>query len=211
MLRAALFLSLAILGAPAAAEISRCLATVNGGEVVVDYDRESAAPVTRRERALGWPGRAWNRAWGSPPACDSGVLIAYLGQTLAADEIEGYCLAEDPDAATFLLVPGERNYRGRCRRTACERVNAAAGDAVAASGTVARTVADIATGRSDSRLSAVAHSSGAAILSGNAGPISTALSGIGPGVLAVLTAPATLAAAAVSVVTVGGVVYVCHD
>ena len=209
MLRAALFLILFAI--PAAAETSRCLATVNGSEVVVDYEPASAAPVTRRERALGWPGRVWNRAWGTPPACDSGVLIAYLGQTLAADEIEGYCLAADAEAETFLLVPGERNYRGRCRRTACERVNAAAGDALAASGAVARTVTDIATGRSDSRLSAVAHSSGAAILSGNAGPISTALSGIAPSVVAVLTAPATLAAAAVSVVTIGGVVYVCHD
>ena len=211
MTRMALALVLATLAAPDAAENLRCLATINGSEVTVEYEPGSAAPVTRRERALGWPGKAWNRAWGTPPACDSGVVIAYLGQTLAADEIEGYCLAEEDETGTFLLVPGERNFRGRCRKTACQRVNAAADDALAASGALARTVTDVATGRSDSRLSAVAHSSGAAILSGNAGPLSAALSGIGPGVMAILTAPATLAAAAVSVVTIGGAVYVCHD
>lgn len=197
--------------APAWAENQRCLSTVNGSPVVIEYDPATAQPVTRRERLLGWPSRTWNRTWGEPPACDSGVVIAQLGQTLAADEITGYCLAGDPGDGTFLLVPGERNFRGRCRRTACERVNAAADDAVAASGTVARAVADVATGRSDSRLAAVAHSSGAAILTGNAGALGTALSGIGSSAMAVLTAPAAMAAAAVSVVTIGGAVYVCHD
>ena len=210
-MRVALFTILLLVAQPVSAETRRCLATVNGSEVTVEYEPSSAAPVTRRERVLGWPGKAWNRAWGSPPTCDSGVVIAYLGQTLASDEIQGYCLAPDDASESFLLVPGERNFRGRCRKTACERVNAVKDDALAASGAVARTVTDVATGRSDSRLSAVAHSSGAAILSGNAGPISTALSGIAPSVVAVLTAPATLAATAVSVVTIGGAIYVCHD
>ena len=201
----------AILANPAWAEMERCLATVNGGEVVIDYDPALASPTTRRERILGWPGKAWNRAWGAPVTCDSELTILYLARHLPGEEIDGYCLAADEETGSFLLVPGERNFRGRCRKTTCERVNEAKDDALSASATVARTVTDVATGRSDSRLGAVAHSSGAAILSGNAGPVSTALSGIGPGVATVLTAPATLAAAAVSVVAIGGVVYVCHD
>ena len=208
---APILLAAAMLAAPASAEMKRCLATVNGSEVAIDYDPTLSAPASRRERLLGWPGKTWNRAWGSPPACDSELTILYLAQSLPSEEIDGYCLARDEETESFLLVPGERSFRGRCRKTTCERVNDARDDAVTASAKVTRTVADVATGRSDSRVGAVAHSSGAAILTGNAGPISTALSGIGPGVAAVLTAPATLAAAAVSVVTIGGAVYVCHD
>ena len=202
---------LALAASPAAAETRRCLATVNGSEVSIDYDPALTEPVSRRERLLGWPGRTWDRAWGAPPACDSALTILYLAQSLPGEEIDGYCLARDGETDSFLLVPGERGFRGRCTKTTCERVNDVREDAVTASAKVARTVADVATGRTDSRIGAVAHSSGAAILSGNAGPVSAALSGIGPTVVAVLTAPATLAAAAVSVVTIGGVVYVCHN
>lgn len=203
----ATFVVLLALAAPAAAETRRCLATVNGSQVSITYDPALAEPISRRERLVGWPGQAWRRAWGAPPACDSELTILYLAQHLAGDEIDGYCLAQDDATDSFLLVPGERNFRGRCRRTTCERVNAAAEDAMAAG----RAVADIATGRTNSRVGAVLHSSGAAIVSGQAGSIGTALGSVGSSVAAALTAPAVMAAAAVSVVTVGGAVYVCRD
>lgn len=60
-------------------------------------------------------------------------------------------------------------------------------------------------------ISAVAHSSGAVILTGSSGYIAGTLGTIGSSALAVLTAPAALTAAAVSVVAVGGTVYYCSS
>ncbi|NRB19679.1 MAG: ankyrin repeat domain-containing protein [Rhodobacteraceae bacterium] len=60
-------------------------------------------------------------------------------------------------------------------------------------------------------MTAVTHSSGAVILTGSSGYIAGTLGTVGSGALAFLTAPATLTAAAVSVVAFGGSVYYCHS
>ncbi|MGB3313767.1 MAG: hypothetical protein WBB85_05105 [Albidovulum sp.] len=52
--------------------------------------------------------------------------------------------------------------------------------------------------------------SGAVILSGTGGQLAGALTNLGSTAMAMLTAPATLTAAAVTVVAVGGTLYVCH-
>ncbi len=59
-------------------------------------------------------------------------------------------------------------------------------------------------------VTAVAHSSGAVILTGGAGYIAATLGTAGATTVGVLTAPATMAAAAVSLVAVAGAVYVCE-
>lgn len=60
-------------------------------------------------------------------------------------------------------------------------------------------------------ITAVAHSSGAVILTGSAGYIGGTLGTIGASTIAALTAPATLVAASTSVIALGGAVYYCSE
>ena len=60
-------------------------------------------------------------------------------------------------------------------------------------------------------ITVVTHSSGAVILTGSSGYIAGTLGTVGSSALAFLTAPATLTAAAVSVVALGGTVYYCSS
>ncbi|ETX29496.1 hypothetical protein [Roseivivax isoporae] len=201
----------AFLALPGLAAAETCLARVNHQDVVVDTEAVAADGAGLRERMRAWPSRTWKRAWGAPPACDSRTLIAYLGREVPAEDLDGYCLADDPSGGGDLLVPGVRNYRGRCTVTTCDRVNAAAGGTAAAAGRVVDVVTrrDVEAGQS--RTGAVLHASGAAILSGTASGIAGTLSGAASSVATALAAPAVAGAAAVSVVAIGGAVYLCHD
>ncbi|SHJ30485.1 hypothetical protein SAMN04488012_10760 [Palleronia salina] len=191
---------------PALAE-DLCRAEVNSTTLTIDRDALDAPRPGLRERAAGWAALGLDRVRGRPPACDSETLIAFLAREVPEDDLSGYCLLPD-DLLGFLLVPGERTYRGRCARTACERVNTARDTAVG----IAGTATDIATGRAEgqSRTNAVLHASGAAILSGSAASIASSVgTGASGAVSAALAAPALAGAAAVSLVAVGGAVYLC--
>ncbi len=192
------------------AQQETCVARVNHLDVVIAAGSlgNDAAASSRRERLQSWPGRQWNRARGRPPACDSLTAITFLAQYLEIEETDGYCLSNDEEAG-FLLVPGERNYRGRCRATACERVNMAMDETIETAGSIAGIVTG--TQRPTSGIAGFAHSSGAMLLSGNAASVTAALGNVAAGVTTALSAPAVMTAAAVSVVAVGGAVYVCND
>ncbi len=196
----------------ASAQDSQCGTTVNATEIVIHPD-DYGAQATRRERLTRWPGKALSGLIGGLPDCDSATVIAYLAQTTAARDVDGYCLAED-DATGFLLVPGERTYRGVCRRTTCERVNTVRDGAISGAGAVARTAGRIAVGAPDgpaeAAATAVAHGSGAAMVTGTAGNLATALGSAGGALVTALGAPVVAAAAAVTVVAVGGTVYICR-
>ena len=189
------------------AEAERCRAYVNGDEVVVESENfpTFADNVGAREKLLAWPSRTWNKAWGTPAACDSGVLFDYLATTVPTEEIDGYCLA--PAEAGFVLVPGERNFRGQCKKTVCERVNTTVDETTDLTRTLAKSALETAT--QPENLSTVAHKSGAFILSGTAGTVAANLSTAGTTLLAALSTPAAIAAVGVSVVAVGGTVYMC--
>lgn len=196
---------------PAKAQTRDCVARVDHLDVVIAAGTVSADDASLRERLLGWPGRQWDRARGTPPACDSAVTIAFHGAILALDDAENMCLARDPADHGYILVPGTRNYRGRCARTACERVNMLRDDGFA----LAASIGGLVTGREiDSPtdgLAAVAQSTGAMLLTGQSGFLIEALGQGATALGSALSAPAVATAAAVTVVAVGGVVYVCHD
>ena len=210
MLRPALFaLTLALtalISAPASAE--RCRAEVNGAEVVVEAENFAnfAEEVGARERLINWPARKWSSLWGAPPACDSGVLFDYLATTVPLDQIDGYCLTATPEDGHF-LIPGARNYRGYCKKTFCERVNTTKEETVEISKNIARSVVDRLS--QPENLRAVAHKSGAFILTGGASALSANLATTGSTLATALATPAALAATGVSVVAVGGAVYMC--
>ncbi len=207
MLRLAFVVSLAFCASSARAE--RCSAVVNGSEVVVNSANFTtfADDVKRREKLRNWPSAKWNKAWGTPPACNSGVLYDYLATTVPTAEIADYCLTSTDDDGYF-LIPGPRNYRGMCRKTVCERVNTTVDETTAISAAIARDALQKA--RAPGAASAVAHKSGALILSGTAGTIATNLGTTGTAVITALSTPVALAAVGVSVVAVGGTVYMCR-
>lgn len=209
---ALLALTLAFLAGPVLAQDRACIARVNHLDIAIAPGAILADPdPSLRERLLTWPGNLWNRAWGQPAACDSETTIAYLAGILALDEIDTHCLAEAPGDGGWLLVPGERNFRGRCYRTICDRVNETADSGA----DLARGITRLATGEEVDTLgegvTAFASASGAMMVTGRASLVLAAL-GEGAGALfTVLSAPAAAGAAAVSVVAVGGAVYVCRD
>lgn len=190
-----------------AALADQCRATVNGDEVVIEADNFAtfAEDVKTREKLMSWPNRTWNRAWGSPVPCDSGVLYDYLATTVPDTDVTGYCLTNSAEAGYF-LIPGERTYKGTCKTTLCEKVNTTKDQGVGIASSIARTAANNAR---EAGLNAIKHGSGAMILSGTASSVSASLGTAGSTALTALSSPAVLAAAGVSVVAVGGAVYLC--
>jgi hypothetical protein len=203
-------LTLALVLAAGDAAAQTCVARVNAQELIIVPEAIAAPRAGLRERLSMWPSRTWDRAWGERVACDGATVTAFLARTMQLDQTEGYCLAEGDDAEGWLLVPGSADYRGRCRATACERVNAAAGVA----GDVARTVASIATlgrvGSVGEGVEAVAHGTGAMLLTGGPAAVAASLTEAAASVSAAVTAaPVAAGAAAVTVIAVGGGVYLC--
>ena len=209
---AAALLTLAAAGASHAESL--CLAEVNGNEIVIDRDLlgDDAPKASLRERAFNWSASRIDALRGTPPACESELLINFLGTQVAADEVDGYCLMPNEEQG-FLLVPGERNFRGRCAKTTCDRVNVAKSTAVditlKAAG-LKETPPQPAETETDP-LRGIVHSSGAAILKGGSAYIASSLGSATTGLATALSTPAILAAATVSVVAVGGAVYLCSE
>lgn len=191
----------ALILAAGAAEAQSCVARVNAQELIIVPDAFDAPAPGMAERLTTWPRRTWDRAWGERTACDSATITRFLGLTLALEETKGFCLAEDGEEG-WLLVPGEANFRGRCRVSVCERVNAGADFA----GDVAAGITDALVPGAldpDSGVEAVAHGTGSLILSGRGPAVLTALGEAG----AMMANPIGLT----SVVAVGGAVWLCSD
>jgi len=205
--------ALLLCAAPAAAQAQArdCVARVNHQEVEISAGviPTDSIDLTLRERLLGWPRRTTSRLTGNAPPCDSQTTIAFLAAILAIDQTEGLCLAWDEDDSGYLLVPGEQNYRGRCQKTVCDRVNMLRDDALGTAATVGQLVTQGLT--TDTGLRGLAHDSGAFLLSGRSGLMREALGQGAAALGGALSTPAVLTAAAVTVVAVGGAVYVCTE
>jgi len=192
---------------PAPAAQARCTATIQGQAVTLAYDPDDPAiaeSLTLRERATATAGLGGD-------ACPGLVVLRHLTPDLDDGERGAFCLVrEDGDVTGF--SQGERTAGLACAetRTVCERVNASAETAREIAGleedaTLGETAGAAARGAAELRERA-----GATILSGPGGFLANTLGGAGSALAGVLTAPATLAAAAVTVVAVGGAVYICR-
>ncbi len=197
-------LALALCATGAAAQ--QCRTFVNGSEIVIDQGSvETDTKAKLRERAVRWPSKTWNKAWGTPPPCKSTVTIAYLAQNAPEVDVAAHCLSTLDDGS-FLLVPGKRNFRGLCRKTVCERVNTTKDEAIGITSRVVGTVKNTVAG-----VSSVAHSSGATLLTGSSGYIASQLGTAGSTALSAAATPATLTIVAVGAVGIGGAIYLCRE
>ncbi len=197
---AALFFS-----TPAFASV--CQTTVEGIDLQIDNETVtvSPAPATRRERLLNFPARSFDWVTGDIRQCDSHEVFAFLTEI---EDVSDMCLQTTDADTGYLLVPGDRNFRGRCSGGGvCEKVNGTKEVLSSATGAVVGTVL----GTGDSTLSKVTHSSGAVLLSGTGASISSTLGTAATSAAGVMYAPVALTAAAVTAVAVGGAVYVCSE
>jgi hypothetical protein len=209
----ALAMLLTVAATAAAAQERNCVARVNQQNIIIVAGTviDGKPRVTWRERMLNWSSRQWNETWGKPVACDSATTIAFLAGMMSVEDTAGYCLVETADETGYLLVPGTANFRGMCRATACDRVNMLRDEAVG----VAARLTEIVTGRqvetASDGIAAVAHGSGAMLLSGQTPIVVEALGQTAAGLGTALASPAAVAAAGVTVVAVGGAVYLCSN
>ncbi len=205
-MRFVLLLVFSLMGA--AAQAQSCATRVNSQELIIVPEAMGAPSPGLRERLRMWPSRTWDRTWGDRVDCDSAAIVHFLATTMRLDQTEGYCLAED-DRHGWLLVPGARNYRGRCTKTVCDRVNVVA-DGMELLG---KTMMSLAAGRqvdSDGEaVTAVAHGTGAVLVSGQAPAVAASLGQSAATLGAALSVPAAAGAAAVTVIGVGGAFYLC--
>lgn len=145
--------------------------------------------------------------------CPSYVVLAYAAPDATNAQHKLFCLSYDKTTEQYLgFEEGVQNAYGLCKqpkRSFCERVSASTTAAASIAGFGSGVVGSAVGSANVAGVSVVAHSSGAYILTGTSGYIAGTLGTIGASALAVLTAPATIAGAAVSVVALGGAVYVC--
>ncbi|MCT4333801.1 hypothetical protein MU516_13105 [Paracoccus sp. YLB-12] len=147
--------------------------------------------------------------------CPSYVMLASLTPDMTPSQRDLFCLDYEKDAKTYQgFQMGEANAYGVCvqpTKAFCSRVNDAKTAAVAITGFATGAVGGTVGATAATGTTVVAHSSGAAILTGSGGYIAGTLGTIGTTAIGILTAPVTVTAAAVSVVAVGGAVYVCSE
>lgn len=199
-----ILLLLALLPLPALAETKACLTSIDGAEMAVMYDTRDASLKenrTTRERLFGTLGKI---------TCPGFVTLREMTPGLTDAERQPFCLNYDKERKTYTGFDlGERDAWLSCRAPSgrfCRSVNATK----EAAGQVAGAIGRAATGQGgDGGTSFVDTASGAVIASGAGSYITATLGSVANSALAVLSAPGVATAAAVSVVAVGGAVFVC--
>ncbi|MEP2531323.1 hypothetical protein [Shimia sp.] len=219
-------ISVALLSTPSSAEKVECIASVADVEQQFHYTPSELyySEYTWREDFLitirGVDFESWEKAddardWliGNQ-TCPSAVVLKHFTPHLAADDREDYCLVFDSKSETYVgFAKDKRDAFLTCKsnKTFCENFKEAKGVVMSATGLAAGATGAAALGTSGIGVTAVAHSSGAVILTGSSGYIAGTLGTVGATGLSVLTAPVTVTAAAIAAVAVGGAYYVCSD
>lgn len=192
-------------------EMESCTAKISGNNLYLSYPAEGQEydefidNTTFREIFFaGWGG-----------GCPGYIVLKHMTPELSPAQRAPFCLSYDKDAGSYIgFEEGDRDAYGVCKkpnRTVCERVNASKNTLLAITGFAAGATAGTTVTASTIGVTAVTHSSGAVILTGSSGYITATLGTTAASALGIVTAPATIASAAVGLVAVGGAVYVCQE
>jgi hypothetical protein len=192
-----------VLASPVAAATASCSTNIAGQPITIFYDENDPQYSSLRERFF-------TRA----STCPGAVVIAYLTPELTPAERQVFCTNYDARTRSHSLpAQGRRDAYGRCTEPSrtCRLVNTTRDQAMDIAGLGEQAERGTLTSRLASTISAVTHSSGAMILSGNAGSIASMLPSAGSTIGTALASPTMLAGAAASVVVIGGAVYLCGE
>lgn len=188
-------LCLSLGAAEAAVSPVACSARINGMDVQLTHERNEPG---LRERLFNRRGHA---------ECPAYVVLRSLTPELTDQQRSPFCLRHDTDSDSIIGYDlGTRDDDGLCQQpsaSVCQRVNQTRDAALAVTGAAARGAVR--------GLRALPDGSGAAIISGSASHISSALNAIGGAASTAAASPAIMAGAAVTVVAVGGALYACSD
>lgn len=189
-----------VVAGPVLASPTQCSTRIDGEEVTIFFNTDDPTFSSLRERF-------WRRG----NECPGAVVITYMMPDLTAEEREIFCANYDPKTRSHSQpAHGRRDARGRCAEPSrtCELVNATRDEVKTLTG-----LSQSGDGRSrfSALVSTLTHSSGALILSGNAATLTGFLGNAGTLAGTVASSPALLTGAAVSVVVIGGAVYLCAD
>lgn len=194
---------LVVLAQSAAAAPTQCTTKIDSESVTIFYDDAEPTYSSFRERYFT-----------RSNTCPGAVVITYLMPDLTAEERQVFCANYDPETRSHSMpAQGSRDAFGRCEKPSntCKLVNTTKQEALSLVGIGEQAEKGTLGGRLSSTVSAVTHSSGAMVLSGNAGSISSLLTTAGTGIGTALSTPAVLVGAAASVVVIGGAVYLCSE
>ena len=206
MLRLLLSLTLLAPAAAAAQELTPCSTSIRGETVDLAYDAANEQIAENRSRR--------EAMFGGRDTCPAFVTLRYLTPELDDAERDPFCLLWDEDAETYAgFAEGRRDAWLGCResKSLCERVNDFRDAALVISGLRQADPADGTLPRLAGNAREVSGGSGAVIVAGTSSYLSSALASLGTAVTATLGAPVAAAAATVSLVAVGGAVYVCSE
>lgn len=210
-MRRRVVVSILLLLAPAAVaaqELTPCATSVRGETVDLFYDatnEQIGQNRSYREAVLGGRGKV---------TCPAFVTLRYLTPELDDAQRDPFCLLWDGKADTYSgFAQGNRDAWLGCKesRSLCERVNDSRDAALVITGLREADPSDSRLTRLAGGVHEVSGRSGAVIVAGTGSYISSALTSLGATVAATLGAPVAAAAATVTLVAVGGAVYVCSE
>lgn len=189
----------------AAPQTESCTAKVKGKNITLKFaptSDEYLENTTFREILFA----------GYDGSCPGFIALRHMTPKLRPAERETFCAVYDKQEKNYLgFAQGARDAYGKCKKPGklCTAVNASKEEALALVGLGAGATVGASAVTTAAGITAVTHSSGAVILTGSAGYLAGTLGTISAAVVAALTAPAAIIGATVSVVAVGGAVYLC--
>ncbi len=208
-MRLAALLFLLLFASAAQAGLSPCMTSVNGADVPLFYDPADPRVAENTTLREGWFGD-----WGKI-TCPGFVTLRYLTPDLTDDQRGTFCLQYDRQAKSYTgYSEGERDPFAICRKPSksfCQRVNASKDTVLALTGLAASATGASEVAQTTQDVQLLTQDNGAVSLTGKAVEVAGALTRLGSTALAAAAAPAEVGAAAVTVVTVGGLVYLCKE
>lgn len=191
----------------AAPHMESCNAKIKNNRIILKFDPSSdeyLENTTFREILFS----------GYDGSCPGFIALRHMTPKLSTAERETFCAVYDKQDKNYLgFAQGVRDAYGKCKKPGklCTAVNASKEEALALVGLGAGATGGAAAVVTATGITAVTHSSGAVILTGSAGYLAGTLGTVSAAVVAALTAPAAIIGATVSVVAVGGAVYLCKQ
>ena len=187
-----------------------CSVRVHGMDVVIDETQfvDKELGTGRSERLWSAPERWFSELTGRRPQCRSDVTLTFMASLVETYTASGYCLDLADNDVGYLLLPGERNFRGRCVKTTCEKLVLASEEVEA----VNDALSTILGSPPDIEEIARAESLGAMIVKGSDRYIRKKLNAtLRSTILTTIGGPHAAAATALTVVALKSATYLCSE